>query len=86
MEETVRTVTYSKIGIMSAESNRKKNPLSPKRTTGFRDNDDYCKTCVLSFKQEMPAFLEKVLWVDEFEEDIIKLRESKNVGNLQRNY
>ena len=45
----------------------------------FRDNDDCLETCVLSFKQEMPAFLEKVWRVDEFEEDIIKLRNSKDV-------
>ena len=45
----------------------------------FRDNNDCLETCVLSFKQEMPAFLEKVWRVDEFEKDIIKLRESKDV-------
>ena len=45
----------------------------------FRDNNDCLETCVLSFKQEMPAFLEKVWHVSEFEEDIQKLRASKDV-------
>ena len=45
----------------------------------FRDNDDCLETCILSFKQEMPAFLEQIWRVSEFEQDIIKLRESKDV-------
>ena len=62
------------------ESKPEKEPfVTEKDYQVFRDNDDCLETCILSFKQDMPAFLEKVWRVDEFEEDIIKLRESKDV-------
>jgi len=64
-----------------SDGNKKENEpfVTEKDYQVFRDNNDCLETCVLSFKQEMPAFLKKVWRVDEFEQDIIKLRESKDV-------
>jgi hypothetical protein len=57
----------------------KKPFITEKDYKVFRDNGDCLETCIRSFHEEMPAFLEKVWDVTTFEDDIIKLRESKNV-------
>ncbi len=65
---------------MSSQLKKEKEPfVTEKDYQVFRDNNDCLETCVLSFKQDMPDFLTKVWRVPEFEEDIIKLRESKDV-------
>lgn len=61
------------------DSKTKKPFITERDYQVFRDNNDCLETCIRSFQEEMPAFLEKVWNVTLYEEDIIKLRESKNV-------
>ena len=61
------------------EPKTKKPFITEKDYQVFRDNDDCLETCIRSFHEEMPAFLEKVWDVTQYEENIIKLRESKDV-------
>jgi len=65
---------------MPGEEIKKKTPfITEKDYQVFRDNNDCLETCIRSFHEEMPAFLEQVWDVTAYEEDIIKLRESKDV-------